>query len=59
MITVDVNDYSTRGDQSDDNEHITVGELIDHLSNYPQTELVCATWEGVIAPIKTENFERE
>ena len=59
MITIDVNDYGVRGDQTSGDEYITVAELIDHLSNYPQTELVCATWEGVIAPIKTENFERE
>jgi len=40
-------------------ESMTVGELIDHLKNYKESEIIGAEWEGVHAAIKTENFERE
>jgi len=39
-------------------ESITIGELIDHLRNYKEDEIIGAEWEGVHAAIKTENFER-
>ena len=53
MIYIWVEEYGNK------DESMTVGELIDHLKNYPSTELICAEWEGVHAAIKTENFERE
>jgi len=53
MIFIWVEEYGNM------DESMTVGELIDHLKNYPLTELIGAEWEGVHAAIKTENFERE
>jgi len=36
---------------------MTVKELRDFLSQFPDDMPVAATWEGVVAPILSENFE--
>lgn len=38
---------------------MTVKELRDHLTNYPDDTPVIATWEGVRAGIRKENFSIE
>ena len=51
MINIDVGNY-------DDVERtIAVKELIEHLQTLDPDEQICATWEGVHAPILIENFE--
>ena len=37
-------------------ETMTVGELREYLSRFPYDLPVAATWEGVVAGIRPENF---
>ena len=51
MIYIDVEEYGNM------EESMTVKELIDHLKQYPEDEIIGAEWEGVHAAIKADNFE--